>query len=144
MKAHVGLFNGTHRTECGSRLCAASILEYPRFISFLYLPCVLQIGTCRCQLVLYKMHGEILLPKDDYLHCHILCQQQQQQQLLTMGRRISDIFYKWSEIFHIMSCWSSPYLDRTYYLSETVSLLQLIILDISSCVDLLCLYNIIL
>jgi hypothetical protein len=38
------------------------------------------------------MHGEILLPKDDYLHCHILCQQQQQQQL-TMGGRISDIFF---------------------------------------------------
>jgi hypothetical protein len=40
------------------------------------------------------MHGEILLPKDDYLHCHILCQQQQQQQqqqLLTMGGRISDV-----------------------------------------------------
>jgi len=35
------------------------------------------------------MHGEILLPKDDYLHCHILCQQQ--QQLLTMGGKIYDV-----------------------------------------------------
>ncbi|MGA9169394.1 MAG: hypothetical protein WBZ20_04525, partial [Nitrososphaeraceae archaeon] len=36
----------------------------------------------------------------------------------------------------------SPYLDRTYYLSEIVPLLQLIILDISSYIGLLCQYNI--
>jgi hypothetical protein len=37
----------------------------------------------------------------------------------------------------------SPYLDRTYYLSEIVPLPQLIILDISSYVCLLCQYNIV-
>ncbi|MGB6627288.1 MAG: hypothetical protein WBE61_04070 [Nitrososphaeraceae archaeon] len=36
------------------------------------------------------MHGEILSQMYDYLHCHILCQQQQQQ-LLTMVGRISDV-----------------------------------------------------
>ncbi|MGA8912399.1 MAG: hypothetical protein WB443_06055 [Nitrososphaeraceae archaeon] len=37
------------------------------------------------------MHGEILSQMYDYLHCHILCQQQQQQKLLTMVGRISDV-----------------------------------------------------
>lgn len=61
-----------------------------------------------------------------------------------MGGRISDIFFT-SGRKSFVSCLVgalSPYPDRTYYLSEIVPLLQLIIPDISSYVSLLCLYNI--
>ena len=46
-----------------------------------------------------------------------------------------------SLLYHVLL--ELPYLDRTYYLSDMVPLLQLIILDISSYVGLLCQYNIV-
>ena len=83
--------------------------------SLFYLPCVLHIGTST------YLDGIILnawrdsLKMYDYLHCHILCQ----QQLLTIGR-ISEVLSENNmvEKKSIVSCLvgSSPYLDRTHIL----------------------------